>query len=210
MLPSLTQFEQQISAMGIDNDDYVIAYDSQGVFSAARCWWMFRYFGHDRVSVLDGGLPAWLAQNLPVKTGNEKPKKSGKFYGKVRRDLLREITDMEQNVETKSAQVVDLRSRERYEGTMAEPWPGSGRGHIPGSVNLPYKTLLRPNGSMKGVEELQIKVKDMRLKMDKPIVASCGSGISACVAALAFYTMGKEDVAVYDGSWAEWGRKHKK
>ncbi len=209
MLPPPQQFEEQVSAMGITNSDHVIVYDSIGIFSAPRVWWMFRYFGHDRVSVLDGGLPAWLGQNLPTKGGLGKPKKQGGFKANPRPELLRSFDDMQRNISAKSDQVIDMRSRERYDGITPEPWPSPLKGHIQGSKNWHYKNLLQHNSKIKSIEILKDELTQMGVKLDKPVVTTCGSGISACVGALALYEMGATDVAVYDGSWVEWSKKYK-
>ena len=207
MLPPADQFERQVSALGIGNNTHIIAYDSLGIFSAARAWWMFRYFGHDKISVLDGGLPAWLSFNLPTETGRGKPKPGGGFRASPRPHLLQQLSGVESQLKSKASQIIDFRSKERFDGVMPEPLPGVPSGNIPGSMNLHYKKLLQANQRIKGVEELKAMMNQMGINMDKPVIASCGSAISACVGALAFYTLGKEDVSVYDGSWAEWSQK---
>lgn len=209
MLPPASQFERQVSALGIGNDDHVIIYDTHGIFSAPRAWWMFRYFGHNKVSVLDGGLPLWLSQNLPTESGKSKPKKQAQFKAAPQPGLLRDFNYMDANTGTKTAQVVDLRSRDRFDGQMEEPWPGALRGHIEHSRNLHYKKLLTEEGRMKPPEELQNQFLSAGIKTDQPIITSCGSGISACIGALALYAIGKPDVPVYDGSWAEWSVRKK-
>ncbi len=207
MLPPPDQFAQMVSAMGIGNDDHVIVYDTHGIFSAPRAWWMFRYFGHNKISVLDGGFPAWLAQNNPVQTGRGKAKKTAAFVAKINSDLLKNFDDMKNNVESKSAAVIDMRSKERFDGITMEPWGGE-RGHIPGSKNWYYKNLLQPNHRIKDVEILKQDLTAMGIKFDRPIITTCGSGISACIGALALHIAGV-DAAVYDGSFAEWSRKSK-
>jgi thiosulfate/3-mercaptopyruvate sulfurtransferase len=205
MLPSTEQFVEAVSALGIGNDDQVVVYDSNGIFSAARVWWMFRVFGHDNVKVLNGGLPKWKAENKPLESGDSKIKPA-LFTTHFRPTLLRSLTQMQKNVATKHEQVVDARSAGRFKGTEPEPRPGLGSGHIPGSSNVFFKECLSaPYNTLKPVNELRAIYENKKIDYLKPMIASCGSGVTACILALALYELGNKEVAIYDGAWAQWG-----
>jgi thiosulfate/3-mercaptopyruvate sulfurtransferase len=204
MLPPAEEFAATVGALGIGHGDRVVVYDARGVVSAARVWWTFRAFGHDRVAVLDGGLRAWKAEGRPIATGEPAPTRRT-FHAVLRPELVRDLEAMRRNVATRGEQVVDARSRGRFEGTEPEPRAGLRGGHIPGSVNLPYETLYRPDGTLLPSDALHAAFVDAGVDLGKPITTTCGSGITASVLALALYVSGRPDVAVYDGSWTEWG-----
>ena len=204
MLPSASAFSSSVGALGIGNDDRVVVYDVRGVVSAARVWWMFRAFGHERVSVLDGGLPAWRAEGRPLEQGEPRPT-ARHFVAHFRPELVRDVAAVRDNLVTEREQVVDARSRGRFAGTEPEPRAGLRRGHIPGSVNVPYEILYRDDGTLLPPPALRDAFAQAGVQLDKPIVTSCGSGITACVLALGLHVLGREDAAVYDGSWTDWG-----
>lgn len=201
MLPSPETFARVVGELGIGNGDAVVVYDANGLFSAARLWWMFRVFGHDAVAVLDGGLPKWLAESRLVESSFPSPAPAA-FHARYRPELVRDRQAVRANLDTGHAQVLDARGAERYAGHAPEPRAGLRSGHIPGSVNLPFASLLNGDGTMKPEAELRAL---LAAAVDCPVISSCGSGVTACIIDLALERIGHRDHAVYDGSWAEWG-----
>jgi thiosulfate/3-mercaptopyruvate sulfurtransferase len=203
MLPTAEEFGAAVGALGVGNGDRVVVYDSRGVVSAARVWWTFRVFGHTAVAVLDGGLPKWRAEGRPV---DSRPVKSParRFTATFDPSLVRSVDQMLQNLGSRSEQVLDARSRGRFEGTEPEPRPGLRGGHIPGSLNLPYERLYRPDGTLRPPDELRAELEQSGATMARPVTTTCGSGITAAVLAFALHLVGARNVAVYDGSWTEW------
>jgi thiosulfate/3-mercaptopyruvate sulfurtransferase len=206
MLPDSRRFATRVSALGLGNGNHIVIYDRVGGGSAAaRVWWMFRLFGHDDVALLDGGLTKWLAEKRPV-NAELFPPRDRPFVPKRREGLVRSKTEMKANIESAAEQVVDARSRGRFAGTEVEMWPNKKVGHIPGSRNVPWTELLAPDlKTILPADQLQHKFVEAGLDLKKPVVASCGSGVSACMLAFGLYLLGRDDVALYDGSWAEWG-----
>jgi thiosulfate/3-mercaptopyruvate sulfurtransferase len=204
MLPGPEAFAAAVGALGVGSGDRVVVYDVRGVVSAARVWWTFRALGHDAVAVLDGGLRKWRAEGRPVESGAATPP-ARVFTAHQRPELVRDLEAMRANVTSRAAQVLDARSAGRFAGTEPEPRPGLRGGHIPGSLNLPNETLYQPDGTLKSVADLRTTFDACGVDLDKPVVTSCGSGVTASVLALALYLLGRRGVAVYDGSWSEWG-----
>lgn len=204
MLPAAAEFAEAVGRLGIASEERVVVYDARGVVSAARVWWTFRAFGHDRVAVLDGGFRAWTAEGRPVASGEPSPARRP-FSATLRPDLVRDLDAVRRNVVTRGEQIVDARSRGRFAGTEPEPRAGLRGGHIPGSLNLPYETLYQPDGTLLPPDRLRSAIADAGIDLAKPITTTCGSGITASVLALVLHVLGRPDVAVYDGSWTEWG-----
>lgn len=202
MLPSADFFAACVSELGISSSDTVIAYDSMGIFGAARAWWMFRAMGHDNVFVLDGGLPRWLEDGRET-TASPPTLTKGHFVARYRPELVRAKDQVLANITTKADIVLDARSAGRFSGQDPEPWTGRRCGHIPGALNVPFSATLTAQQTMKSPAELHALLAN--IPADRKPVASCGSGVSACVLALALHEAGRPDCAVYDGSWAEWG-----
>ena len=205
MFPGAEQFGRDVGALGIGNDDTVVVYDAGGWVAAPRAWWMFLSFGHKNVRVLDGGLKKWLAEGRPVETGEAKPKPKT-FKTDFDAARVRSMQQMIGNLESKAEQVIDARPAGRFDGGVAEPRAGLRAGHIPGSRSVPYATLFDANtGAMKSLDDLRAAFSGGGVDLKKPIVTSCGSGVSAGVLTLALYRLGIADTALYDGSWSEWG-----
>lgn len=205
MMPSADLFAAEVGALGISSDDHVVVYDTNGLSSAARVWWMMRAFGHDKVSVLDGGLPKWVAEGRAVESGPVHPRPAA-FRARLDRSLLKSVDDVRANIDGRRADILDARSAGRFHGTEAEPRAGLRGGHIPGSLSLPYTDLLNPaDKTVRDADALAAAFDKAGIKGNRPVITSCGSGITACVLALGLHLVGREDVAVYDGSWTEWG-----
>lgn len=205
MLPPPEKFSSRMRAMGIGDGSRIVIYDNKGLFSAARVWWTFRVMGVEDVSVLNGGLPKWKREGRPLDSGEPTARSTRHFTARRNLDLVRDADDVKAVVKDKSAEIVDARSAERFAGRGEEPRPGLRSGHIPGSRNLPFQRLLNADGTLKPAPELERIFQDAGVDLSKPVVTSCGSGITASILALALAEIGHRRLAVYDGSWAEWG-----
>jgi thiosulfate/3-mercaptopyruvate sulfurtransferase len=205
MVPPPELFARKIEALGIGDDDRVIVYDTAGLSSAGRAWWMLRLFGHHNVALLDGGLPKWKAEGRPVETAAPSPPVR-RFTARFDASLIRDKRALLDNLATRREQVVDARASGRYDGVAEETRPGLRRGHIPGSRNLPYDRVTDPQThQLRSAEALAQLFREAGVDLDRPIVTSCGSGVTACALAFALHLIGHSGAAVYDGSWSEWG-----
>ena len=205
MLPSPEKFSSRMRRMGIGDGKRVIAYDSTGLFSAARAWWMFKVFGHEDVAVLDGGLKKWLAESRVVEEGPALQPQERHFTARFRGSMVKDMKDVTAAVRSGTAQVADARSPTRFRGEEAEPRPHVRAGHMPGAKNIHYATLLNPDGTLKPPAELQSIFRAAGIDPGHPVITSCGSGITAAILSLGLTLIGARDHALYDGSWTEWG-----
>jgi thiosulfate/3-mercaptopyruvate sulfurtransferase len=205
MLPPPEKFSSRMRSMGVGDGSRIVVYDSQGLYSAARVWWTFRVMGVEDVSVLNGGLPKWKREGRPLESGEPRPRTPRHFTARRNLDLVRDASDIKALLKDESAEIVDARSAERFAGKAPEPRPGLRSGHIPGSHNLPFAKLLNPDGTLKSPREIERLFEDAGVDLAKPVVTSCGSGITAGILALALVQIGHRKTAVYDGSWSEWG-----
>ena len=205
MFPGADQFGRDVGALGIGNDDTVVVYDAGGWVAGPRAWWMFLSFGHSNIRVLDGGLKKWTGEGRPVESGPV-TSRPATFKAAFDARRVRTIQQMVANLTTKDAQVIDARAGDRFAGSVPEPRPGLRAGHIPGSRNVPYPELFDARTSaMKPLDELRKVFTGAGVDMTRPIVTTCGSGVSALVLTLALYRLGVRGTALYDGSWSEWG-----
>jgi len=205
MLPSPEKFASRMRKMGIGDGKQVIVYDSTGLYSAARAWWMFKVFGHDGVAVLDGGLPKWKAEGRPLAEGPPGPIQERHFTARYNSVMVRDKREVLHAVETGNAAIADARSPARFTGTEPEPRAGLRSGHIPGARNVHYARLLNPDGTLKDAAAIEAEFKQAGIDLSGPVITSCGSGVTAAILSLGLEMVGHADHAVYDGSWSEWG-----
>ena len=205
MLPAASAFGAAVGALGIANSDRVVVYDTNGIVSAPRVWWMFRAFGHETVAVLDGGLPQWQREEHAVTDATVVPAPAA-FTATLRDGLVRDLDALRDNLASAHELVVDVRAAGRFNGTEPEFRAGVRSGHMPGAVNLPYAAVLDAAGEhMLPADALTSTLAAAGVTGTRPVVTSCGSGITACIVALAMHLVGRDEWAVYDGSWTEWG-----
>jgi thiosulfate/3-mercaptopyruvate sulfurtransferase len=205
MLPSPEKFASRVRRLGLGDGNRIVIYDGHPMMSACRVWWMFRAFGHRDVAVLDGGLPKWQREGRPV-DDDPPPPRDRHFTARLNTTLVRDFEQVRRALDSGSEQVIDARAANRFRGEAPEPRAGLRSGHMPGAANLPYNELIDPaSGTMLPAEALWSRFEAAGIDLSRPVTASCGSGVSACVLALGLYLIGAKEAAVYDGSWAEWG-----
>jgi len=203
MLPGTTQFSKEVGALGIGRDDTIVVYDGAGLGGAPRVWWTFKIFGAKKVYILDGGLPKWKAEGRPIDSGpaQRTPKK---FESELNTRVVAGVSDVQLALTDKSAEVVDARPANRFRGEAAEPRAGIRSGHMPGAKNVPVTELIE-DGRLIAPEQIKQKFAAGGVDLDKPIITSCGSGVTAATLWFALDAIGKAPKALYDGSWSEWG-----
>ena len=204
MLPSASDFSLAAGKLGIGNDDMVVAYDGSGIFSAPRLWWTLKAMGHANVKVLDGGFPKWKREGRAVETGPARSREKS-FIANFQPALKRDFDDVMGIVQDRSAQMVDARSASRFTAEEKEPRAGLRSGHMPGAANVHFRALITADGTYKSKDELRAAFEQAGVNLAKPIVTTCGSGMTAAILMLALDEIGARDTALYDGSWTEWG-----
>lgn len=203
-LPSPKQFENSCRKLGINNSSKIVVYDNLGIYISPRVWWMFKVMGHQNIAVLNGGLPEWIRQGYETVKHKENKIKPGDFKAKFKPEMVKDYDFVSSNVSLQQSVLIDARSPGRFEGIAPEPREGLPSGHIPGSLNLPYTDVLK-NGKFKSREDLSEIFNNLKIN-EKPLVFSCGSGVTACIILMASELVLKNDKSVYDGSWTEWAQ----
>lgn len=204
MLPSPSNFSIEAQKLGINSNSIIVVYDNLGVYSSPRVWWMFQAMGHKNIAILNGGLPAWKKAMLDCETTTSIPITKGDFKAKYQPQLLSNSEQVSKSIDDTNTLTVDARSSGRFTGKIPEPRKGLRSGHIPNSINLPFEKVLK-EGKMRSKKELKAIFDDLKIKEEK-LIFSCGSGVTACILALAADIVGLKNISVYDGSWSEWGK----
>ncbi len=205
MLPSAEKFAHDMKKVGVSDAKHVVVYDSAGLFSAARVWWMLKIFGHGRVSVLDGGLPKWQRENRALESGESPLTDSRHFTPRLAIEKVKSLQEVATALQSGTAQIADARSPSRFRGEEVEPRPGVRPGHMPGAYNVHYASLINADGTLKEPSALRASFETAGINLTNPVITSCGSGVTAAILILALAELGHDQTSLYDGSWTEWG-----
>jgi thiosulfate/3-mercaptopyruvate sulfurtransferase len=208
MLPTATAFASSMRKLGIGDSDIVVFYDGAGIYSSPRAAWMMRAMGHCNAAVLDGGLPKWRREGRPTESTTSLAAGRSHFTPRLQDNMIRDFAAIQGNLQTQREQVVDARSPARFRGEEPEPRPGVRPGHMPGAINLHYAEVLTPQGTMHDAAELKRLFAERDIDLTRPVVTSCGSGVTAAILSLALEIGGAKEIALYDGSWSEWGARN--
>lgn len=203
MLPAPEKFSSRMKQLGIGDGHHVVAYDCAGVFSSARVWWMFQAMGHENVSVLDGGLPKWKAEGHNLET-KQQTRGQRHYTARFNNFIVRDLGDMQRNLVAKREQVIDARSKARFDGTAPEPRAELSSGHMPGSLSVPFNLLINEDGTLKAEQELKATFEGAGVDLTRPVITTCGSGVTAAILSLALTVLGHKATSLYDGSWSQW------
>ena len=209
MVPTPARFAKLVGALSVCNETQLVFYDQHGLRSSARGWWLMRLFGHEKAAVLDGGLPKWMREGRPLESGDAPAPPQAVFVPDFCAERLKGIGDVKRIVRQGGggALILDARARGRFDGTAPEPRPGLPAGHMPGAASLPSADLLNPDGTMKDPAALRALFRAAGVEAERPVVTSCGTGVTACALALGMVRAGFPEPAVYDGSWTEWASR---
>ncbi len=206
MLPNAEHFSLEAQKLGIQKNSRIVVYDSYGIFSSPRVWWMFKAMGHEQIAVLDGGLPHWIEQALPLDNQPPQEADQGDFVAHLQKNWVRSAAEVLNSLEQADAFVIDARPEARFSGTVVEPREDLRSGHMPGALNLPFNQLLSDQYYFDNKDAIQKTFHALGVTdTQQPLIFSCGSGVTACILALAAQQAGFENISVYDGSWSEWG-----
>lgn len=206
-MPTPDKFTDEVRKLGVNKNSRIVVYDNKGIYSSPRVWWMFKSMGHDNVAVLDGGLPMWQKLGLPVESQPGVVAETGNFESHFRKDMIFSADDVLRAIDDEEMQLIDVRSPARFSGTEAEPRKGLRSGHIPSAINIPFRSVLKES-QVVDLNELCDRFRRLITSKDQKLVFNCGSGVTSCVVALAAFHCGYENLAVYDGSWSEWGARN--